>query len=290
MSSAVVSYQPTSFGELEVFCKRITSTQMVPPAYKGKPDEAAVAIIFGNEIGLPPMTALQMVAVINGRPGVFGDALPGLAMNKGLIRDMREHFEGEPFRDDFVAVCEVVRPNGTPVIQRFSVADAKRAGLWDKAGPWKQYPKRMLQWRARGWAIRDAAPNLLFGMTAEELQDIETAEMPRGPDTARDITPEQPAPGPRAAAEAAMEAIMTVEPLPIEEDPADPLRIAHLSGKEAFQALEWALEGADAATADSLLETYRHRVEKLPEALRKAIGEIVVAKITGKDDEQGALV
>lgn len=291
--SAVVSYQPQSFGELETFCKRICATAMVPPSFRGKPEEAAVAIIYGSEIGLPPMTSLQMVAVINGRPGVYGDALPGLAMNKGLIRDMREHFEGEPFRDDFTAVCEVVRPNGSAVVQRFSVGDAKRAGLWDKAGPWKQYPKRMLQWRARGFAIRDAAPHGLFGNTAEELQDIDVAEQPRGPDTARDITPEQTAPGPRAEAAAAMVEAETVEPLPEEEDPADPIRIADLKGKEAFQALEWAIERADAAEADRLMEVYRSRIEKLPPDLRKALSQIVVNKITaigGQDDGQGALV
>jgi hypothetical protein len=176
------------------------------------------------------------------------------------------------------------------VEQRFSVGDAKKANLWGKAGPWTAYPRRMLQWRARGWAIRDAAPNLLFGMTAEELQDIETAELPRGPDTARDITPEQPAPGPRAETAAALAEVETVEPLPIEEDPADPLRIAGLSAKEAFQVLEWEIQTADKAEADRLLEIYRTRVEKLPEKFRTALAEIVVAKITGQDDGQGALV
>src|SRR5690606_3367586 len=60
--------------------------------------------------------------------------------------------------------------------------------LWGKSGPWQQYPKRMLQWRARGWAIRDAAPHALFGMTAEELRDIEEH---RGPEHAKEINPRE---------------------------------------------------------------------------------------------------
>lgn len=294
-TNGIVSYQPTSFGELETFCKRITGTKMVPPAYAGKPDDAAVAIMFGNEIGLPPMTALQFVAVINGRPGVYGDALPGIAMNKRLIIDMREHFEGEPFKDDFTAVCQVTRPTGTVVEQRFSVADAKRAGLWDKPGPWKQYTKRMLQWRARGWAIRDAAPHGLFGMTAEELQDMDIAEMPRGPEHARDITPETPEPGPRAAAATAMAAAEVVEPLTEGED-SDPLRIEGLSAKEALGVLEWELQRSDVACADKIYAVYRDRIAKFPPNIKKGLDQLIEDKIkqefsgSGEGAEQGELV
>lgn len=296
-TNGLVSYQPQSFGELETFCKRICSTAMAPPAFKNRPEEAAVAIIYGSEIGLPPMTSLQMVAVINGRPGVYGDALPGLAMNKRLISDMREHFEGEAFRDDFTAVCQVTRPNGTVVEQRFSVADAKRAGLWDKAGPWKQYPKRMLQWRARGWAIRDAAPHGLFGMTAEELQDIDVADLPRGPEHARDITPEAPAPGPRAETAAAIADADVIDPLP-EYEANDPLRIAGLSAKEALGAIEWELRNSSAAHADKIFAVYRDRIEKFPakfqEALANIVSERIAAEFGGADapaaEEQPNLV
>jgi hypothetical protein len=62
-------------------------------------------------------------------------------------------------------------------VGRFSVADAKRAGLWGKSGPWTQYPRRMLQLRARGFALRDAFPDVLKGLvTAEEAQDYPATE------------------------------------------------------------------------------------------------------------------
>lgn len=182
--NALRPYEPKTLGELEAFAKRICASGMVPPAYRGKPDDAVVAIIYGREIGLPPMTSLQFIAVINGRPSIFGDALPGIAVNKGLIIDMQERLKGKG--DAMMAVCEVTRPSGTVVRQTFSVADAKQAGLWNKQGPWSQYPKRMLQWRARSWAIRDAAPHGLFGMTAEEARDHEMSER------ARDVTPAMP--------------------------------------------------------------------------------------------------
>ena len=54
----------------------------------------------------------------------------------------------------------------------FSQNDAEIAGLWSKAGPWKQYPKRMLQMRARAFCLRDLFPDVLKGLAvAEEVVD-----------------------------------------------------------------------------------------------------------------------
>ena len=96
-----------------------------------------------------------------------------------------------------VATCEAKRRgDAEPVVSRFSMADAKRAGLAGKTGPWTQYPKRMLQMRARGFALRDAFPDLLRGfVTAEEAQDYPTPEPAREPVVVRPkfTTPPPPA-------------------------------------------------------------------------------------------------
>jgi hypothetical protein len=84
---------------------------------------------------------------------------------------VKEYFEGEGTSNP-IAVCVAKRKNRTEVISKYSVEDAKRAGLWNKQGPWTQYPKRMLQMRARGFALRDAFPDVLKGLiTVEEAQD-----------------------------------------------------------------------------------------------------------------------
>jgi hypothetical protein len=123
---------------------------------------------------------LQNIAVINGRPAVYGDAMLALVRGSAVCEDVREHVSGKG--DDCVAVCEARRKGAAPVFGRFSVGDAKRAGLWDKAGPWKQYPLRMLQMRARGFALRDAFPDVLRGVISAE----EAADIPR---TMKDVTP-----------------------------------------------------------------------------------------------------
>ena len=59
------------------------------------------------------------------------------------------------------------------MVRRFTKQDAEKAGLWTKDGTWKNYPKRMLQMRARAFACRDAIPEALKGIAvAEEVMDI----------------------------------------------------------------------------------------------------------------------
>lgn len=127
-------------------------------------EKLTVAIMTGLEVGLPPMFAINKIAVVNGRPTLWGDAVPALLWGRGF--KLREWME------DGTAHCEVTRPDGAQVVRSFSDADAKKAGLLGKQGPWTQYPDRMKAMRARGFAARDGAADVLGGLyVAEEVID-----------------------------------------------------------------------------------------------------------------------
>jgi hypothetical protein len=147
-----------------------------------------VCIQWGMEMGLAPMQALQNIAVINGKPSVYGDAMMALVQASPVCDGVEETIEDETTSNP-VAVCVARRKGRAAVTVRFSVEDAKRAGLWGKQGPWQAYPKRMLQMRARGFALRDAYPDVLKGLiSTEEAQDYpEESKRP-----AKDITPRNP--------------------------------------------------------------------------------------------------
>ena len=138
------------------------------------PEKAFVALQLGAELGLTPMNAIQNIAVINGRPSLWGDAMLGIVQASGLCESFGEEEIGERGTDAHGYVCTAKRKNNEkPFKAVFTVADAKRAGLWGKAGPWQQYPQRMLQMRARSFCLRDAFPDKLKGLlTREESQDI----------------------------------------------------------------------------------------------------------------------
>ena len=178
-------FAPTTMGEALQFSEMLANSSMVPKAYQGKANDVLVCIQWGYEMGLAPMQSLQNIAVINGKPSVYGDAMMALVQASPVCEDVEEYFEGEGTPNP-IAVCVAKRKGRKPVETRFSVEDAKRAGLWGKGGPWTAYPKRMLQMRARGFALRDAFPDVLKGMiSVEEAQDY--------PDEAKPVPVAKPA-------------------------------------------------------------------------------------------------
>lgn len=170
--SAIV---PQSIEEVYRVAKCISESGLAPNGMR-TPEQVTVAILTGLELGLPPMFAIQKIAVINGRPSIWGDAVPALLWARGFR--IREWHDGEG--DKLTAHCEVTRPTGEVIARSFGVAQAKKAGLWAKSGPWSQYPDRMLQMRARGLACRDGAPDVLSGLyLAEETQEMHDVTPPK---------------------------------------------------------------------------------------------------------------
>ena len=132
-------------------------------------EKVFAAVMMGAEVGLSPMQAMQNIAVVNGRTTIWGDAQLGLVEASGKLEDFEERFEGQEGTDTFKAVCRAKRQGrASEIVREFSVADAKKAGLWAKAGPWTQHPKRMLQMRARAQALRDGFADVLRGLYARE--------------------------------------------------------------------------------------------------------------------------
>jgi len=169
--TTTAGFAPANITEAIKFSEMLSKSNMVPRAYQGKPEDILVCVQWGYEIGLAPMQALQNIAVINGKPSVYGDAAMALVLASPVCEGIEETIEGEGTANP-VAVCVAKRKGRNPVRSTFSVEDAKRAGLWAKQGPWSAYPKRMLAMRARGFAIRDAFADVLKGLiTAEEAQD-----------------------------------------------------------------------------------------------------------------------
>jgi len=147
-------------------------SQLVPSTLKS-PAQVLIALQMGMEIGLPPMAAIQNTAVINGRPVLWGDIMIALVRASGKFDEAAYEETWEGSGDTLKAVCTVRRlPNGKPIVREFSWAEAKTAGLASK-DTYKNYPKRMLQNRARAFALRDGFSDVLKGViSAEEANDL----------------------------------------------------------------------------------------------------------------------
>ena len=208
----------------------MSGSQLIPKNFQGRPQDVVVAMMWSHTLGIPTVQGLQYIAVINGKPSMYGDGLLAVAMASGQMADFKETFVGGNTEDDLAAICTVKRKGlESPIIGQFSVADAKRAGLWGKMGPWKQYPKRMLKMRARAFALRDAFPDVLSGMSSgEEQEDIiigEHAEQSNPPAADEKSTRKMPRRKKAAAADEATVVdaeVAQTEPQAPQDEPAEP--------------------------------------------------------------------
>jgi hypothetical protein len=244
-----------TFDDAWRFWQMVAKTDFAPKDFKGKPEACMLAGQPGAELGLGPMQSLQCIAVVNGRPTVWGDAALALVQSSTVCEYVFEKVEGDG--EQMIATCIAKRrgyPEATTV--RFSVSDAKKAGLWGKSGPWTQYPRRMLQLRARGFALRDCFPDVLRGLvTAEEAQDYQANE---------------PA---KEAAKPATPSVVKVTPVApvVPEDPMGKARLA-VSRATTFEMLDAIRTLVDKrhaegvfseAAKDELVALIHHKAEML---------------------------
>jgi len=185
MTTAMIT--PEDGNALFKMAEAIARTEFVPEKMRGKVHEVFAAVLFGREVGLNPMASVQNVAVINGKPSLWGDAALAVVQNHPAY-EWHQESTFEQINETGVAVIRVKRRgNPEPFVSKFSVDDAKRARLWGRKGPWTDYPQRMLQMRARGFGLRNAFADALRGLiTAEEARDY---------DAPRPVAPPPPSEG-----------------------------------------------------------------------------------------------
>ena len=173
-----MSLVPQTLTEATELANLLAQSTIVPVDFRGKPGDVLVAMMMGGEVGLSPIQSLQNIAVINGRPCIWGDSAKALVM---VHPDFEWSNEGvnDDERIGLIAWVEVKRKNHPVLRVEFTQVDAVKAGLWGniKKDPWIKYPKQMLLNRARAFAFRNKFPDALRGLAIrEEVEDYTDVE------------------------------------------------------------------------------------------------------------------
>lgn len=255
--------QPANLEQAIELAKYVANSGMVPKQYIGNPGAVLIATQMGAELGLSMLASLQNIAVINGRPCVWGDAMKAICLASPLCEGIEETFDEKTM----TATCTVTRKGKKPAVSTFSAADAKTAGLWGKAGPWTQHPKRMIQMRARGFGLRDNFADLLLGLQVrEEVEDIgviETAPPSPGRASFRDKPKIEDEPKPKQE-RVAQDAECTEDNV---KEPAEPkpgsVLAANVTEPIESEALQAVLAGIANADAWGELNAMAREVNKL---------------------------
>lgn len=204
----------------------LCATSFVPKEFKGRPEEAAAAILYGDEIGLSPTQSLQGVYVISGKPALYARTMAAVVMAAG-------HEVWTVSKTDAEVIVAGRRRGSTHVIEeKWTTARAKRAGYLSN----KKYdtdPAAMLYARALSDVCRQIAPDALAGLafSVEELQlaePVETVTVTREPAKRRTA---QRAPRPAAIEppEPSLDPAPEPEPEPAVDDAVTPAQIKMLA-------------------------------------------------------------
>lgn len=167
------------------------------------PHKALAIVLKGRELGIPPMEALAQLYVVNGRVAMQAQLMLAL-----IARSGRGTWQIE---ESTAQACTVVMKrsdNGAAMRLRFTIEEAKAAGLLAKSGSaWSAYPAAMLRARAISACARVVFPDVIGGMYTPEELDVPVVVNAEGDieiDAAA-IAIEEPSPEQQAAVDAVFE-------------------------------------------------------------------------------------
>jgi len=169
--TVVERYQaPPTHGELDQLrdqAKVVAATQMVPKAFRNRPDEIVAAALFGRECGFSLMTSLQYIDVIDGSPGVNAEGCVA------LVRANGHSISGQIHPDGKGATATGRRcDTGDTMTFTWTLAMAERAGLATK-DVWRKYPESMCWARAVDQLCRMLFSDVVSGIASTQSRPID---------------------------------------------------------------------------------------------------------------------
>jgi hypothetical protein len=127
-----------------------------------------VAMQTGAELGIGPAAASRGIYVVNNRPALEGQLALGLIRSAGVTEYMQVGTGTVKGVTDY-GYCKFKRKGEPEETVRFTVAEAKKAGLWGKSGPWSKYPDDMLTWKAVSRASKRYFSDVTLGLELNEV-------------------------------------------------------------------------------------------------------------------------
>lgn len=185
---------------------RVNDTDFVPANFRQNGPAVAAAILYGREIGLSPMTALQSLHNIKGKVGLAAEGMRALVLQNGHEIVTTESTGAK-------CTMKAKRKNSDEwTTVTWTLDDARRANLLATNKNWQTYPRQMLQARTSTELCRLVFPDVIRGLASvEELEALEVGGAVAGDG---ESTPVKRATRKRAAATKPEPAERPAPPLP----------------------------------------------------------------------------
>lgn len=231
-STALAAITPQNFGEVERLASMVAKVGICGVK---SPEEAAIRLLTGMELGLSPMQALRGINVINGRPALGAELMVALCQRSPQC----EYFD--PVETSATSATWVTRRVGRKEVSlTWTLEMAQRAGLAN-GNVWTAYPDTMLRWRCASALAKMVYPECMMGLLSnEEAQGIDPSRAPQITTDGEVIEVAAVESGPRIAVSAeALAALMG------RVDGAETVGALNDVAKDAAKALKAGLISAD---------------------------------------------
>lgn len=167
----------SDLGNAYALAEKFVQTPFVPSGFKGKPADAAVAILYGKGLGLDPLASLNAIFLISGRPGLYSKHMHAIVLSAGHEVWVESESPSE------VVVKGKRRGSEHEVESRWTIERAQQAGYLSNA-KYKSDPISMLKARAIGDVCRIVAPDALTGLAYNEadvalMEPVAESEAPK---------------------------------------------------------------------------------------------------------------
>jgi hypothetical protein len=166
---------PAAFQHALALSQTLAKSQLLPQAFRGKPEDVFMAILLAQKMGEDVFTILNNVHFVNGKPGWGAPFLIARANASGVFTGPLE-FEVTGEGESLAVTCSAVSKATGKRLSKTVTMKMARADGWLSNKKYQSIPEQMLSYRAATFFIRLYCPSVLYGFRpVDELEDVEAA-------------------------------------------------------------------------------------------------------------------
>lgn len=258
----------------------LANSGLVPDNLRKNPDGVMLVGLYGQDLGVPFVAALNEIHVIKGK--VSASAQLRLALIRRAGHEAR-------FKSSSATKAVIIGrrsedrddPNGWVEVE-WTIEQAEKAKLTTK-DVWQQYPAEMLRARAASALCRMHFSDVLLGMdpyTPEELGVAEAAEVDPGPDDDEAIEaelPDEPTPAGDDQADDVVDAELVPDAGAPPEEPASDEASKEEPARPLAQQIAMQAEKAGVVRGDVILAVTKGRTSSGREVTPEEGAEVLQA-------------
>lgn len=172
---------PATFEHAQRVAKVYAASSLIPEHLRGNVADCLIALQIARRLNEDPLTVLQNIYVVSGRPGFKTEYMISRARRSGVFKGpitWRTAGQGDTLA---VTAVAILADTGEEIAVTTDMRMAK-AEQWTRNPKYASMPEHMLRWRSAAMLIRLYAPEVMIGVPIIEEVEMAPAQM-------RDVTP-----------------------------------------------------------------------------------------------------